>query len=165
MNTFNKQEVYNQISLFSAYAAAGGGVYGGPYVTGLTAANIIADQNNFAAFDMINHAKVEVDNATIRDVDKKIGDLMLVQDDFNEGDSSPITSDEFNQSGGLPADRIDIVFDKSDLPTDGLVMQANGQTVKDFRITATIGSPGQAAAVAANKTIQAVQQIYGAIEK
>ena len=149
ITTLSKREIFNQISLFSAYAAAGSGAapYGGP-VAGITPTHLAADQNDLTdpAFDALTHVKVEVDNMTIRDVSKVTNDQMLIGDDFNES--------------GLPPDRFDIVFDKSDLPTDGLVMQANGATVKDFRITATL-----ATGVAANKTIQAVQQIYGAIEK
>ena len=142
ITNLNKAEIYNQISRFSAYAANLGPL------PGRTPAQLLADQNDLVtpAFDAITRAKVEVDNATVRDVTKTISDQMLIGDDFNEG--------------GLPPDRLDIVFDKSDLPTDGLIMQANGATVKDFRITATV-----AGGVAANKTINALSQIYGAIEK
>jgi hypothetical protein len=146
ITSLNKAEIYNQISLFSAY-----GTGKGPLASPSLAATLITDQNDIVtpAFDAIERVKVEVDNVTVRDVSKTTNDQMLVGDDFNES--------------GLPPDRFDIVFDKSDLPTDGLIMQAGGATVKDFRITATIG--GNAAAVALNKSISALMQIYGAIEK
>ena len=160
INTLPKTDIYTQISLFSAYLTG----YG-PYQQPSTPAQIILDMNDYTKFDGLTHAKVEVNNQTVRDVDKKISDLMLIGDDFNEASDSSNAADQFSTLGGIPADRLDIVFDKSDLPTDGLVMQANGQTVQDFRITATIGSPGNATAVASNKTIQAVMQLYGAIEK
>jgi hypothetical protein len=143
ITTLNKKEIYNQISLFSPYVPT----YG-PLAAATTPTQILADQNNLTYFDQVTKAKVEVDNLTIRDVSARVNAEMLITDDFNEA--------------ALPPDRFDIVFDKSDLPTDGLVMQAGGQTVKDFRITATmaIGSAGTS-----NKLLQAVQQIYGAIER
>jgi hypothetical protein len=145
ITTLNKQEVYNQISLFSAYLVGAVGAYIGP-IPGNTPAKIITDQNDPTKFDAISHVKVEVDNRTVRDVSKIVNDQELLDDDFNES--------------GLPADRFDVCFDKSDLPTDGLVMQSGGSTVQDFRITATL-----AAAAAQNKSLQALMQIYGAIER
>ena len=140
VTNLNKREVYNQISLFSAYKNGKG-----PFA-GNTPAQIITDQNDLTAFDAITRAKVEVDNRTVRDALKIVSDQGLCGDDFNEA--------------ALPADRLDIVFDKSDMPTDGLVMEAGGQAVKDFRLTATV-----ATALAENKTIQALMQVYGAIER
>jgi hypothetical protein len=136
-----KKDIYNQISLFAGYHTGKG-----PLLAGITPAALITDQNDLTAFDQVTRAKVEVDNATVRDVTKVVNDQMLVGDDFNES--------------SLYADRFDVVFDKSDLPTDGLIMQAGTATVKDFRITATI-----AGGTADNKTINALSQIYGAIEK
>ena len=140
VTTLNKQEVYNQISLFSAYKNGKG-----PFA-GNTPAQIITDQNDLAAFDAVSRVKVEADNRTVRDVSKTVNDQALLDDDFNEA--------------GLPADRFDICFDKSDLPTDGLVMQAGSASVKDFRITATL-----ATAAAENKSMQALMQIYGSVER
>ena len=140
VTNLNKREVYNQISLFCAYCNGKG------RFAGQTPAQQITDQNDLTAFDYISRAKIEVDNRTVRDTSKTISDQGLCGDDFNEA--------------ALPADRLDIVFDKSDLPTDGLVMEANGNTVKDFRLTATL-----ATGAAQNKTISALMQVYGAIER
>jgi hypothetical protein len=143
ITNLNKQEVYNQISLFSAYKNGKG-----PFA-GNTPAQIITDQNDLTAFDAVSHAKVEVDNRTVRDVSKIVNDQALLDDDFNES--------------GLPADRFDICFDKSDLPTDGLVMQSGSNTVKDFRITATLATGNVVGN--GNAAMQALMQIYGAIER
>ena len=129
--SFPKREVYSQISLFSAYH------------DGKTA---LADQSDLTAMDQITDAKVEVDGRTVRNASKVVNDQALIDDDFNEA--------------ALPADRYDIVFDKSDNPADGLVMEANGQTVKEFKVTATV-----ATGTATAKIIQAISQVYGAIER
>jgi hypothetical protein len=137
-----KREVYTQISLFSSYANGKGPFAGNPPAT------IITDQNDVLtpAFDAITRAKIEVDSRVVRDISKIANDQSLVDDDFNES--------------ALPPDRFDIVFDKSDVPTDGLIMEANGQAVKDFRLTATLAS-----AAGLTKTIQSISQVYGAIER
>jgi|GEM_PF-2616624 len=140
-----KRELYSQISLFSSYATGKG-----PLLAGITPAALITDQNDITtpAFDVITRAKIEVDNRTVRDVTKIINDQGLIDDNMNEA--------------GLPPDRLDVIFDKSDLPTDGLVMEAGSQVVRDFRLTATIGG---AAAVGLYKTITALMQVYGAVER
>ena len=76
-----------------------------------------------------------MDNRTVRDATKIVNDQALLDDDFNE--AAP------------PADRFDIVFDKSDLPTDGLVMQAATRPSKTSAITATLAGP-----VADNKSLR-----------
>lgn len=140
VTNLNKREIYSQISLFSGYKNGKG-----PFA-GNTPAQLVTDQNDLTAFDAISRVKVEVDNRTVRDTSKILNDQTLCGDDFNEA--------------ALPADRFDVVFDKSDLPTDGLVMEANGATVKDLRLTATL-----ATAAAENKTINALMQVFGAIER
>ena len=146
VTALTKREIYNQISLFSAYInPAPGRLYVGP-MPGNTPAQIILDQNDPTAFDPVTYCKVEVDNRTVRDVKRLISDQMLVDNNFSEG--------------ALPLDRLDVVFDESDVPTDGLVMQANGQSVLDFRLTLTLAS-----AQAQNMSVAALMQIYGGIEQ
>ena len=124
-----KQDIYNQLSLFSAY------------------------KNDGTDFDPINNVKIEVDNRIIRDVSAITNTQALIDREFNEA--------------ALPRDRFDNVFDLSDLPTDGLVLGANGKTVQDFRVTATINAKSQLGAnapVAENKNLVAIAQIYGGLD-
>jgi Viral coat protein P2 N-terminal domain len=138
---FTKREIYSQISLLSAYHTGKG-----PMLAAITPAALITDQNDLTAFDPITRVKVEVDGRTVRDATKVLNDQSLVDDDFNES--------------GLPADRYDVVFDKSDNPADGLVMQAGGQTVNELKVTITVGL-----GTATQKIIQSISQVYGAIER
>jgi hypothetical protein len=148
ISTLPKKDMLSQISLFASYAAGHGPI------AGATPAAQLADQNDLTQFDAILRAKVEVDNVTIRDVAKVESDQFLIDDDFNEA--------------ALPADRLDIVFDKSDRPDDGLPLQAGGNTVKQFDVTLSIGGqtavglPG-GAVVAANKSVTVLRQSYGPI--
>ena len=82
-------------------------------------------------FDPVLSAIVTVNNKTVRNNTKSVNDQFLINDDFNEG--------------SLAGDRLDLVFDKSDLPTDGLVMASERVTIQDFRLTLNIGAPGNIA--------------------
>ena len=140
----DKKDILSQISFFSAYAVPGGGVYVGP-IPGNTAAKTLTDQNDTATplFDAITSAKIEVDNVTIRDVSKAVSDTLLIDDNCNES--------------ALPPDRLDVVFDKSDRPDDGLVLQAGGNTVKDFTVTLNV----VAGAAGASKMVTILRQSFG----
>ena len=142
IDTLPKKDVLNQISAFASYATGQGPV------PGRTPAQLLADQNDTAtpAFDAVLSAKIEVDNVTIRDVASPVNEQFLMEDDFNEA--------------ALPADRLDIVFDKSDRPDDGLALQAGGQTVKSFNVTLQVGQPG-AAVVALQKSVTLLTMSYG----
>jgi hypothetical protein len=144
ISTLPKKDILSQISFFSAYAVPGGGVYVGP-IPGNTAAKTLTDQNDTATplFDAITSAKIEVDNVTIRDVSKAVSDTLLIDDNCNES--------------ALPPDRLDVVFDKSDRPDDGLVLQAGGNTVKDFTVTLNV----VAGAANASKFVTILRQSFG----
>ena len=83
-----------------------------------------------------------MDGRIIRDTTKIRNDQALIDQAFNPD--------------GLGAERYDCVFDLSDLPTEGLVMQSGGQSVKSFKITPTLNS---ANAVSPNLVL--LSQIYG----
>lgn len=87
--------------------------------------------------DDITHVKVTRDSQIIRDVDKWRNDQTLLGRQFNPA--------------ALSVDRFDMVFDYSDVPTDGLSL--NG--VADFQVIMTLS-----AATAPNKLIQTIAQVY-----
>lgn len=88
--------------------------------------------------DPISHIKIKRDGEEILDVDKDVNDTDLERFGLN--------------AAGISADRLDVVFDRDDLPDSALPM--NG--VREFEVILTL-----AAAAAANKSITLVRQAYG----
>lgn len=110
-------------------------------VTTLNRRDILLQSSIFSqSGDPITSVKVEVDDIIKRDVAKWQNDFGLIAREMNES--------------ALSADRYDIVFDASDLPTDGLILQGTNS----FKIT-----PNLSAANAANKMLTFVNQVYGRI--
>jgi hypothetical protein len=90
------------------------------------------------AGDPISHIKIRRDGQDIIDVDKDVNDHNLVVRGINKL--------------ALSADRLDVIFDRDDLPDSALPM--NG--VSEFEVIITL-----AAAAAANKAITLITQVYG----
>jgi len=109
-------------------------------VTTLQKRDLVQSIHLFQDTDAISSLKIEVDSSIKRDVTKIINDQALVERGMNKA--------------GLSAQRFDLVFDASDLPTDALPL--NG--VRDFKVT-----PTMAAAAATNKVITLISQVYGPI--
>jgi len=115
------------------------------YITNLPRRDVYLQISAFQATDSISSAKVKVDGRDVRDVTKGRNDQTLIGRGMNEA--------------GIVEKRFDIVFDYSDLPTDGLVMQAGPNQVQDFQLILNM-----AAAAAANKTVTLISQTYGGID-
>lgn len=149
ITTLPKKDILSQVSFFSGYKSTHADTTPCGPIAGNTPAQILLDQNDLAtpAFDAITSAKVEVNSVTIRDNPKQVSDQLLIDDDMNEA--------------ALPPDRLDVIFDKSDRPDDGLVLQAGGTTVQDFVVTLNIGLTTGALAVATNKSVITLRQSYG----
>lgn len=94
-------------------------------------------------YDTISAVKIKKDNATIREVTRVRNDESLIGREFNEA--------------GLYQNRFDVVFDYSDLPTDGLVLEG----ARDFQLIPTIALSGVGAA---SKLLTLISQIYGPID-
>lgn len=92
-------------------------------------------------YDAISRLQVIKDNAILRDVIRARNDQSLIAREFNEA--------------GLPEARFDVVFDYSDSPLDGLLLEGS----KDFRVISTIGVAG-----ATSKLLTFISQIYGGID-
>jgi len=90
--------------------------------------------------DTISRVVVKKDDKTIRDVTRERNDQILIARGFNPN--------------GLTQDRFDVVFDYSDLPTDGLVLEG----ARSFVVTPTLS-----VAAAANY-MTLISQIYGPID-
>ena len=88
--------------------------------------------------DPITNIKIKRENEDVIDVPKGINDLDLVQHGINED--------------ALSADRLDVIFDRTDLPDEGLPLTG----VKEFVVTPTFASAG-----AANKVVTLISQVYG----
>lgn len=88
--------------------------------------------------DPISHIKIRRDGQDIIDVDKSVNDFNLV----NRGINSAALSD----------DRLDVVFDRDDLPDSSLPL--NG--VSEFEVILTLAN-----AAATNKAITLITQVYG----
>jgi hypothetical protein len=123
--------------------------YGGAgdlYITNLPKKDIYTQLSIFSQTgDDVTAVKVKVDSRIVRDVTKLRNDQTLIGRGFNEA--------------ACLENRFDVVFDYSDLPTDGLVMQAGNAVVKDFTVIATLG-----AANAANKIVTVLSQLFGGID-
>jgi Viral coat protein P2 N-terminal domain len=119
------------------YAAAGD-----LYIPTLPKRDVYLQISAFATDDITN-MKVLADSRTVRDVPKVLNDQTLIGRDMNES--------------AIVEKRADIVFDYSDLPTDGLVMQAGSLQVNDFQVVLTM-----AAAVGGAVTL--ISQVYGGID-
>ena len=115
------------------------------YIVTLPKQDVYLQISAFQATDPISAAKVKVDSRIVRDITKARNDQTLIGRGMNES-----AMGEF---------RFDIVFDYSDLPTDGLVMQAGTQQVQDFQVVLTM-----ATASATSKIVSLVSQVYGGID-
>lgn len=97
------------------------------------------------AGDDVTNCRVLVDSREVRNYTKNVNDQTLIQNDWNQTALNP--------------DIFTLCYDYSDIPTDGLVLSANGVAVKDYQIILTIG-----AAAAATKLIATVSQKYGPLQ-
>lgn len=88
--------------------------------------------------DAISHIKIVRDGEDILDVDTDVNNRDLIEYGLNAAAES--------------ADRLDVVFDRDDLPDSALPM--NG--VREFQVIPTL-----AAAAASNKAITLITQLYG----
>jgi len=101
----------------------------------------IFSPNAAGVYDAVSNVKVVRDGKTIRDVTRVRNDQGLLDHGFNEA--------------GLTEDRFDVVFDESDLPSDGLVLEG----ARDFKIIPTVAVAGAAA-----KILTLISQTYGGID-
>jgi hypothetical protein len=115
------------------------------YITSLPKRDVYLQISAFQATDSISAAKVKVDSRIVRDITKGRNDQTLIGRAMYEA--------------ALVEKRFDIVFDYSDLPTDGLVMQAGDKQVQDFQVILTM-----AAAAATSKIVSLVSQTFGGID-
>ena len=123
-------------------------VYGGtgdlPIVT-FPKSDILLEQTFFCQpGDDISKMLVIVDGRQVRYVSKDVNDEILITNEWNPN--------------GLNPDIFTLCFDYADVPTDGLVLSANGKPVQEFTVTPTI-----ATAAATNKIITVISQKYGPI--
>jgi hypothetical protein len=97
------------------------------------------------AGDPINRVQVLVNSKVVRDVTKGINDVLLLGRGFNP-----------TLSASASTNRMDVIFDQSDVPSDALQMQVGGKTVGDFTVIFTL-----AAAAAGTKIVNMLSQRYG----
>jgi hypothetical protein len=91
--------------------------------------------------DDISRIQIAADARIIRDVYKQRNDAANVGRQWN--------------TSAISADRFDLAFDYSDLPTDGLVLSTATTQVQDLNVTLTMDH-----AAAATKLISTIWQIY-----
>jgi hypothetical protein len=116
------------------------------YTTNLSKRDLYLQISIFSqSGDDISRVQVRVDSRTIRDV-TYVRNLVTQ------------FARQLNPTGYVES-RVDVMFDYSDIPTDGLVMQAGNANVKDFQVISTL-----AAANAANKLLTFISQTYGSID-
>ena len=116
------------------------------FITNLTKKDVYQQISLFGqAADIITAAKVKVSNVTKREVTAARNNAALIARQLNEAALTPT--------------RFDLVFDYTDLPTDSLILSANGKVASSFQVIATLGT-----ATAANKQIFCISQIYGPLE-
>lgn len=112
---------------------------GDRYLVNLPKRDLYQQMNFFTQTgDPISHIKIKRDTEEILDVDKNVNDLDLTSYGLNPA--------------GISANRLDVVFDRDDLPDSALPM--NG--VREFEVIPTL-----AAAAATNKVITLISQLYG----
>lgn len=99
------------------------------------------------AGDDISRVIVTADSRQVRDVIKAVNDVLLLDNGYNPA---------LNTGN---ADRFDLDYDYSDLPTDGLILSSANGRVQTHKIVATL-----IAAAAANKTISLISQVYGPLD-
>ena len=127
---------------FFPYAGAGD-----LYITALPKRDIYTQLSVFSPsegnnHDMVTAIQIKVDDRIVRNVSRIRNDVLLVGREWNQAQ--------------LDQDMFDVGFDASDLPTDGLVMQAGNLAVKNFVVIPTVGS-----AVCNNKSLEFIAQVYG----
>jgi hypothetical protein len=109
------------------------------YIVNLPRRDLYQQLNFFTqSTDPISHIRIKRDGEEIIDVPKTVNDLDLIEFGLN--------------ASGLSDDRLDVVFDRDDLPDSALPM--NG--VREFEVVPTLAAAG-----ATNKVITLITQLYG----